>query len=115
MRRSHLAVSRSYNRTVNADTAKPDFGSANFAPGSAAGSDRVPKRAAGPWVRSTGRAADVDVRILSDRTEDGGSVTRLVDGRGRRLHPDLIVGRPGREDEVAIAIANTITELLRRA
>ena len=103
-------MSRSHDRSVDSGTSKPDFGG----DGSASG-DTAPKRATGPWVRSTGRAADVDVRILSDRTEDGGTVTRLVDGRGQRLHPDLIVGRPGREDEVAMAIANTVTALLRRA
>jgi hypothetical protein len=110
MRRSTLAVSRSYNRTGDSGTTKPALAS----DGSASG-DTGPKRATGPWVRSTDRAADVDVRILSDRTEDGGTVTRLVDGHGQRLHPDLIVGRPGREDEVAMAIANTVTALLRRA
>jgi hypothetical protein len=64
-------------------------------------------------VRHTDRLADVDVRILSDRTADGGTATRLVDGRGGLLH-DIIVGRPGCEDAVALVIAETVTELLRQ-
>jgi hypothetical protein len=108
-------VSHSYNRTVNPDTAKPERSAPGFAgPGVVAG-EAAPKRPSGPWVRDVGRAADVDVRILSDRTDDGGSVTRLVDGRGKRLRPDVIVGRPGHEHEVALAIADTVAELLRRA
>jgi hypothetical protein len=70
--------------------------------------------ARGPWVRHKGHLADVDVRILCDRTEDGGSITRLVDRRGKRLYDEAIVGRPGREDEVALVIAQKVTELLRR-
>ena len=65
-------------------------------------------------MRHKGYTADVDVRILSDRTDDGGSITRLVDARGKRLHDEAIVGRPGREDEVALVIAEKVTELLRR-
>jgi hypothetical protein len=105
--KEHLAVSRTYNRSVNADTASADRGTAPDAV--------APERTVGPWVRYVGRVADVDVRILSDRTPDGGSVTRLVDGRGKRLHPGVIVGRPGREDEVALTIATTVTALLRGA
>ncbi|HEV7526459.1 MAG TPA: hypothetical protein VGP92_15940 [Acidimicrobiia bacterium] len=66
-----------------------------------------------PWVRHTGRPADIDLRILSDRTENGGTVTRLVDRHGKRLNDEAIVGRPGREDEVALVIAEKVTELLR--
>ena len=74
---------------------------------------RSPPRAPTPWVRHTDHLADVDVRILIDRTEDGGTATRLVDGRGGLLR-DVIVGPPGREEDVALAIAQTFTELLRR-
>jgi hypothetical protein len=101
--KEHLPVSRSYNRTVNPDPAQSGSGTP------------APKRPSGPWIRHTNRAADVDVRILSDRTDDGGTITRLVDSQGKRLRADPIVGRPGREDEVALVIANTVTELLRRA
>src|SRR5258707_15758893 len=74
----------------------------------------VPARATGwtPWVRHTDHRAGVEVRILSDRTADGGTATRLVDGHGGLLH-DVIVGRPGREAAVALITAETITELLR--
>jgi hypothetical protein len=96
-------VSRNYNRSVNPEPTLT---------GSAA---PATKRTSGPWVRHTSHAADVDVRILSDRTDDGGTITRLVDGQGKRLRVDPIVGRPGREDEVALVIANTVTALLRGA
>ena len=111
-------MSRSYDRTVSreasgpdtADTAGPDDARPSGWSGNAA-----PKRPRGPWILHTGQAADVDVRILSDRTDDGGTITRLVDVDGKRLHPEPIVGRPGREDEVGLVIADKVTELLRRA
>lgn len=74
---------------------------------------RVPPKAPTPWVRHTDHLADVDVRILSDRTPDGGTATRLVDGRGALLN-EVIVGRPGHEDDVALEIAHRVTDLLRR-
>ena len=70
-------------------------------------------RPAGPWIRHVGLSAAVDIRILSDRTDDGGTITRMVDRNGKRLHAEAIIGRPGREDEVAIVIARRVTELLR--
>jgi hypothetical protein len=74
---------------------------------------RTPNQPPAPWVRHTDHLADVDVRILSNRTEDGGTATRLVDGRGGLLR-DVIVGPPGREADVAREIAQTVTELLRQ-
>jgi hypothetical protein len=68
-----------------------------------------------PWVRATAPEADIDIRVISDRTDNGGSVTRLVDRRGKSLHGQPIVGQPGHEQEVALAIAEQITELLRQA
>jgi hypothetical protein len=65
-------------------------------------------------VRVIDHDADVDIRVVSNRTDDGGSITRLLDRRGKCVHDEPIVGRPGHEDEVALVIAKTITELLRR-
>jgi hypothetical protein len=74
---------------------------------------RATPKAPTPWVRHTDHLADVDVRILSDRTPDGGTATRLVDGRGALLHE--VVGLPGREEDVALEIAHKVTDLLRGA
>jgi hypothetical protein len=71
-------------------------------------------RPSSPWVRATAPQADIDIRVISDRTETGGSITRLVDRRGKSLSPQPIVGEPGQEREVALIIAEMIAELLRR-
>jgi hypothetical protein len=67
-----------------------------------------------PWVRATGRVADVDIRVVSNRTDDGRTITQLLDRRGKSLRDGPIEGEPGREDQTALVIAETIAELLRR-
>jgi len=82
-------------------------------PGAVGSAPPPPQPPRSKWVRHVGLSAAVDIRILSDRTDDGGTITRMVDRHGKKLHAEAIIGRPGREDEVAIVIARRVTELLR--